>query len=138
MNKIDVMMDTRSFRYKAKSHLITRKIKYLRKNEHNLGDSNKIIGNQMHWTWLRQENIFRTTNSNHVYLIVKNTALWKSIETSPYKKKQYIEEVFIQTILMSGRRHKNLNLLIEFSNSIFIKFCFKAYKNMLTSNVHSK
>ena len=44
---------------------------------------------------------------------------------------------FIQAILMYGRRHKKLNLLIEFSNSIFIKFCFKAYKNMLTSNVHS-
>ena len=32
---------------------------------------------------------------------------------------------FIQAILMSGRRHKKLNLLIEFS--IFIKFYFKAY-----------
>ena len=26
---------------------------------------------------------------------------------------------------MSGRRHKKLNLQIEFSNSLFIKFCFK-------------
>ena len=34
---------------------------------------------------------------------------------------------FIQAILMSGRPHKKLNLLIEFSNSIFIKFYFKAY-----------
>ena len=32
---------------------------------------------------------------------------------------------FIQAILMSGRRHKKLILLIEFS--IFIKFYFKAY-----------
>ena len=32
---------------------------------------------------------------------------------------------FIQTILMSAKRHKKTNLLIEFSNSIFIKFCFK-------------
>ena len=28
---------------------------------------------------------------------------------------------------MSGRRHKRLYLLIEFSNSIFIKFYFKTY-----------
>ena len=34
---------------------------------------------------------------------------------------------FIQAILMSGRRHKKLNLLIEFSNSIFMKFYFKAH-----------
>ena len=34
---------------------------------------------------------------------------------------------FIQAILMSGRRYKKLSLLIEFSNSIFIKFYFKAY-----------
>ena len=32
---------------------------------------------------------------------------------------------FIQTILMSIRQQKKLNLLIEFSNSIFIKFYFK-------------
>ena len=30
-------------------------------------------------------------------------------------------------ILMSGRQHKKLSLLIEFSNSILIKFYFKAY-----------
>ena len=34
---------------------------------------------------------------------------------------------YIQTILMSGRWHKKLNLLTEFSNSIFIKFYSKAY-----------
>ena len=34
---------------------------------------------------------------------------------------------FIHAILMSVRRHKKLNLLIEFSNSIFIKFYFKAF-----------
>ena len=37
------------------------------------------------------------------------------------------EQGFIQAILMSCRQHKILNLLIEFSNSIFIKICFKAY-----------
>ena len=31
---------------------------------------------------------------------------------------------FVQAILMSGRRHKKL---IEFSNSIFLRFYFKAY-----------
>ena len=34
---------------------------------------------------------------------------------------------FIQAILMSSRWHKKLNFLIEFSNSIFIKFYFEAY-----------
>ena len=34
---------------------------------------------------------------------------------------------FMQAILMGGRRHKKLNLVVEFSNSIFIKFYFKAY-----------
>ena len=33
---------------------------------------------------------------------------------------------YIQAILMSGRPHKKLNLVIEFSNSTFIKFYFKA------------
>ena len=34
---------------------------------------------------------------------------------------------FIKAIWMSVRRYRKLNLLIEFSNSIFIKFYFKAY-----------
>ena len=34
---------------------------------------------------------------------------------------------FIQAILMSASWHKKLNLLIEFSNSIFIKSYFKAF-----------
>ena len=34
---------------------------------------------------------------------------------------------FIQAILIFVRRHKKLNLLIEFSNSIFITFYFKAF-----------
>ena len=34
---------------------------------------------------------------------------------------------FIWAVLMSGRQHKKLNLLIVFSNSIFIKFDVKAY-----------
>ena len=42
----------------------------------------------------------------------------------------------MQAILMSGRRHKKLNLLIEFWNSIFIKRHFKAYENKLDSNLH--
>ena len=36
------------------------------------------------------------------------------------------DQGFIQTILISGRSLKKLNLLIEFWNSIFIKFYFKA------------
>ena len=39
----------------------------------------------------------------------------------------FSDQGFIQAILKSGRQHKNLNLLIEFSNSIFKKLCFKAY-----------
>ena len=34
---------------------------------------------------------------------------------------------FIQAILIFVRRHKKLNLLIEFSNSIFITFYFKTF-----------
>ena len=34
---------------------------------------------------------------------------------------------FIPAILMSVRQYKKLNLLLEFSNSIFIKFYFKAF-----------
>ena len=34
---------------------------------------------------------------------------------------------FTQAILMTGRQHKKLNLLTEFSNSVFIKLYFKAY-----------
>ena len=39
---------------------------------------------------------------------------------------------------MSGRQQKKLNLHIEFSISIFMKFCFKAYKNIMTSSIDSK
>ena len=39
---------------------------------------------------------------------------------------------------MFGTRHKKLNLLIEFLNSIFIKVCFKADKNILRSDLRSK
>ena len=37
-----------------------------------------------------------------------------------------IYQGFIKAILMSGKLHKKLNLLIEFSNSFFIKCHFKA------------
>ena len=40
--------------------------------------------------------------------------------------KQIHQQGFIQAILMSVRRHKKFNLLIEFSIRIFIKFYFKA------------
>ena len=36
------------------------------------------------------------------------------------------QQGFIQAILMSGRRHRKLSLLIEFLKSIFIKYYFKA------------
>ena len=42
---------------------------------------------------------------------------------------------FIQGILMSSRQLKKLNLLIEFCNSIFIKFYFHAYQNKLPSSL---
>ena len=44
-------------------------------------------------------------------------------------KIKIIVQGFIQAILMSIRRHKELNLLIEFSNSIFIKSNFKLFQN---------
>ena len=36
--------------------------------------------------------------------------------------KNWLVQVFIQGILMSIKRHKKLNLLIKFLNSIFMKF----------------
>ena len=48
------------------------------------------------------------------------------------------KQEFIQAILVSGRRHKKLNLLIQFWNWIFMKFYFEAYKNRLLSNLPSK
>ena len=35
--------------------------------------------------------------------------------------------IIILAVLTSGRWHKKLNIIIEFSNSIFIKFYFNAY-----------
>ena len=35
------------------------------------------------------------------------------------------QQEFIQAILMSGRQHRKLNLLIEFKNSIFKKINLK-------------
>ena len=38
-----------------------------------------------------------------------------------------LPQEFMQSILVSDRRQKKLSVLIKFSNSIFIKFYFKAY-----------
>ena len=70
--------------------------------------------------------------------VIYNSKRWKRPVLTYYNGHQLQQQGFIQAILMSGRRHKKLNLLIEFSNAIFIKFYFKAHKNMLTSSVHSK
>ena len=56
--------------------------------------------------------IFRTR-------FTKNTSGWLLLKSG------YVRG-FIQAILISGRRHKKLNFLIEFLNLIFIKFYFKA------------
>ena len=39
----------------------------------------------------------------------------------------YFNTLIFIAILVSGRWHKKLNLPTEFSDSIFIKFCFKIY-----------
>ena len=47
---------------------------------------------------------------------------------SDLKKKTFLpvaRQGFIQAVLMSGRRHRKLNLLIEFKNSIFKKINLK-------------
>ena len=44
---------------------------------------------------------------------------------NPEKKSK--ENGFIHAILMSGGWQKNLNLLIKFSNSVFIKLYYKGY-----------
>ena len=48
------------------------------------------------------------------------------------------KQEFIQGILMSGKWHQKINLLIQFWNWIFMKFYFEAYKNRLLSNLPSK
>ena len=54
---------------------------------------------------------------------VKRKKNYKTICQNSYKK----TEGLIQAYWMSGRRLKKLNLLIEFSSSILIKFYLKAY-----------
>ena len=45
---------------------------------------------------------------------------------------------YIQAILMSGRWHKKLNLLLEFWNSVFIKCYFEAYQNKLALSLQNR
>ena len=45
--------------------------------------------------------------------------------TSSFRKDRSTNQRFVQATLMSVRQHKKLNLLIEFSNSILVKFYFK-------------
>ena len=51
----------------------------------------------------------------------------KSLVFASNKVHFIIYKKFIQVILISGRWLKKINLLIEFWNSIFIKFYFKTY-----------
>ena len=63
-----------------------------------------------------------TINLLHKHLV---EAAGKRVLSNGNKSKR--EQGFIQAILMSVRLYKKLNLLIEYSNSMFIKFYFKAY-----------
>ena len=65
-------------------------------------------------------------------------------DSDPYKPYHFLKycnekfqmqyQTFIPAILISARRHKKLYLLIEFWNSMFTKFYFKAYRNSLASS----
>ena len=48
----------------------------------------------------------------------------------------YCKQGFIQAILMSVRLHKNLDFLMEFSNSVFVKFYFKQFGVEITFKIH--
>ena len=48
----------------------------------------------------------------------------------------YCKQGFIQAILMSVRLHKNPDLLMEFSNSVFVKFYFKQFGVEITFKIH--
>ena len=54
--------------------------------------------------------------------------LWIRVNTKNFFR-FITRQGFIQAILMSGRRHKKLNLLIQFLNSIFIKLYFETYRH---------
>ena len=64
-------------------------------------------------------------NSNNLDIKVSYKVIWP-LSMGMIKHSQSTKR-FIQAILMSSRWHKKLNLLIEFSNSTFKKFHFKAY-----------
>ena len=73
-------------------------------------------------------------------LVLKHLLL-KSVDVIKVKVHtncKFIMQGFIQEILMSCKRHKNLNLLFESLSSIFINFILKHKKNRSMSNLHSK
>ena len=59
------------------------------------------------------------------------------IHSMKFLSPEVFSQGFIQAILMSGRWYKKLNLLIEFSNSIFVKFYFETYQNKSALSWHS-
>ena len=73
-------------------------------------------------------------------MLLLNWAIWGKKNLGSPKIKKPVDnwanlgsglhlQEFIQAILMSGWWHIKLNLLIEFWNSIFMKFYFEAYQN---------
>ena len=64
--------------------------------------------------------------SLHCHKMFRITARQWKLQWEQWRRYSILQG-FIQAILMSGRRHKKLNLLIEFSNSFFIKSNFKAF-----------
>ena len=64
--------------------------------------------------------------------------LAKMLIWAPFLQSMCTFQGFIQTLLMSGRRHEKLNLVIKFWNLIFMKFYFEVYQNKLASSLYSK
>ena len=73
-----------------------------------------------------------STDCSLKHLLLKFAKVIKVRHTN-YK---FVTQRFIQAILMFGKRHKKLNLLIESLRSIWLQFYFQAYRNRLVSNLH--
>ena len=86
---------------------------------------------QKNW-FLSQVNILPRIYSKYCkisYLFFLHYNILWTTDNSKYDEIVY--QGFIQAILMSSRQYKKLNLLIEYWNSIFIKFYFWAHQNKL-------
>ena len=73
--------------------------------------------NKYNCLYKKQFGFQNSYSTNHALITITET-IREALDGDEYSCGQGC----VQAILMSGRQHKKLNLRIEFSNSIFIKF----------------